>query len=99
MLEPAITPRARHTLAAILATAALACLTVFGLAEMHRSDTHRLRHSRDNAFSMWQPLFDLGCASPNEHGTFIAGKLLPDEHGDPYIFGCDGMTINGRSIR
>lgn len=55
----------------------------------------------DRLFSLWAPLRDLGCAPPNEHGTFIAARLLPDEHGDPYIFACtaDGLTIDGVSVQ
>jgi hypothetical protein len=54
-----------------------------------------------SAFSMWSALRQIGCAPPNEHGTFIARKLLPDEHGDPYIFECtaDGLAVDGAHLR
>jgi hypothetical protein len=59
------------------------------------------RAHADRLFSLWAPLRELGCAPPNEHGTFIAAKLLPDEHGNPYIFECtaDGLRIDGVQVR
>ena len=98
MLDSAITPRSRSPLLAILASAALACLTVWALARPR--DTRTVAHA-PNIISLWGPLRELGCAPPNEHGTFIAAKLLPDENGNPYIFECtdDGLLINGVRVR
>ena len=62
---------------------------------------HRRVATADNVFSVWNELRRVGCAPPNEHGTFIAGKLLPDEQGNPYIFECtaDGLTVDGAHLR
>ena len=102
MLDSAITPRSRRPLLVILASATLTCLTVWGLARVRddRRDTRTVAHA-PNIISLWGPLRELGCAPPNEHGTFIAAKLLPDENGNPYIFECtdDGLLINGVRVR
>lgn len=87
------------TLPRLLLLLVLGCA---GLVWAVQRPHHRApRAHTDRLFSLWRPLRDLGCAPPNEHGTFIAAKLLPDEHGDPYIFGCTaaGLTIDGVSVQ
>lgn len=80
----------------------LVMLLVLGCAGLVWT-TQRTHHraARADLFSLWGPLRQLGCAPPNEHGTFIAGKLLPDENGNPYVFECtaDGLAVDGVSLR
>jgi len=90
------------TLPRLLLLVVLGCAglvwTVTGTREAHRPpQVARI----DNPFSMWSMLRRVGCSSPNEHGTFIAAKLLPDETGNPYIFECTagGLAINGTAVQ
>jgi hypothetical protein len=90
------------TLPRLLLLVVLGCAgliwTVAGAREVHRPPAvARL----DNPFSMWGMLSRVGCSAPNERGSFIVGKALPDEAGNPYIFECmgDRLVLDGRTLR
>lgn len=89
------------TLPRLLLLLVLGCAGLVWAVERPHHRARRAQASVDRLFSLWGPLRDLGCAPPNERGTFIAGKLLPDEHGNPYIFECtaDGLTIDGVTVQ
>lgn len=95
-------PHSALTLPRLVLLCVLGCAglvwAIGGIREPH----HRAAVARaDNPFSIWGALRRVGCAPPNEHGTFIALRLRRDEAGAPYIFECtrDGLALAGRSLR
>ena len=90
------------TLPRLLLLVVLGCAGLVWTVAGTRETVRRPAVARlDNPFSIWGNLSRVGCSAPNEHGSFIVGKALPDGEGNPYIFECmgDHLALDGRTLR